>query len=492
MFFSNILSQRTWRWFLATARTATFSTSLQFVAAIVCGQTPAEYPLILSSNGRYVVDQAGRPFFINGEAAWSLISAVSKEDAELYLEDRRLKGFNLVVVTLVDRKFSPDPPRNFYGEAPFAVDGDFSTPREAYFSHADWVIDKAREKGIVVMLAPLYLGSGCGDEGWCREIHSSPEETIREYGRYIGNRYRSFPNLIWLIGGDTDPSGSRDGAATVLRRWFRQSVLGAQGVAGPAPVPDVQDKVRAFVAGLREHDRVHLISAHNARNQTAMDPWPDEPWLDLNNIYTDAQTYTAARREWARRPFKPFFLVESFYENEHASTPLSLRRQAYWAVLSGGVLGHVFGNCQIWGFSYGFCADSWKAQLDSEGSRTLALLGRLFSSRSFFLLEPERRRVTTIPDHQYGLEYVASASASDGSTMMSYLPVRKTVIADLSGISGPSTTAWWFNPRSGDAVFIGTYPTSFRLEVLPPAEQDWVLVVDSTSLSAGPPGGHAR
>jgi hypothetical protein len=28
--------------------------------------------------------------------------------------------------------------------------------------------------------------------------------------------------------------------------------------------------------------------------------------------------------------------------------------------------------------------------------------------------------------------------------------------------------------------------------VLPPAEQDWVLVVDSTSLSAGPPGGHAR
>lgn len=160
MFFSNILSQRTWRWWLATARPATFATSLQFVAAIVGAQTPAEYPLILSSNGRYVVDQAGRPFFINGEAAWSLISAVSKEDAELYLEDRQLKGFNLVVVTLVDRKFSPDPPRNFYGEAPFAVDGDFSTPREAYFAHADWVIDKAREKGIVVMLAPLILDRG--------------------------------------------------------------------------------------------------------------------------------------------------------------------------------------------------------------------------------------------------------------------------------------------------------------------------------------------
>jgi hypothetical protein len=489
MFLFNILSQRTRSRLLAAARTAAFASGLLCAAETVGAQAPTAYPLALSSNGRYVVDQAGRPFFMNGEAAWSLISAVSKEDAELYLEDRRRKGFNLVVVMLVDHKFSPEPPRNFYREAPFAIDGDFSTPKEAYFAHADWVIDKAREKGIAVMLAPLYLGSGCGDEGWCREIESSPTETIRDYGRYIGNRYKSFPNLVWLIGGDTDPTGSR--ARTVntgLRRWFRQSVLGAKGPAGPAPPPNLQDKVRAFVDGLREHDRVHLITAHNARNQAAMDPWPDEPWLDLNNVYTQAQTYTAARREWARKPFKPFFLVESFYENEHGSTPLSLRRQAYWAVLSGGVLGHVFGNCQIWGFSYGFCTDSWKAQLNSEGSRTLSLLGRLFGSRSFFLLEPDRRRVTTIPNHQYGPEYVASASASDGSTLMAYLPTRKTIIVDLAGISGTSTTAWWFNPRSGDAALIGTYPTSSRLEVLPPGDEDWVLVVDSASLSLGAPG----
>ena len=62
-------------------------------------------------------------------------------------------------------------------------------------------------------------------EGWCNEVKASSLETMRGYGRYIGNRYKSFPNIIWLIGGDTDPV--------------------ANGVA---------DKVREFVAGLKEFD----------------------------------------------------------------------------------------------------------------------------------------------------------------------------------------------------------------------------------------------
>ena len=64
----------------------------------------AKYPLVLSPDARYVVDQLGEPFFINGDTAWSLVVGISKKDAELYLEDRRRRGFNLVLESILSSK----------------------------------------------------------------------------------------------------------------------------------------------------------------------------------------------------------------------------------------------------------------------------------------------------------------------------------------------------------------------------------------------------
>jgi hypothetical protein len=63
----------------------------------------------LSADGTHVVDanDGGRPLFFNGDTAWSLIAQLSREDAELYLADRRRKGFNLVLVNLIERRVGP-------------------------------------------------------------------------------------------------------------------------------------------------------------------------------------------------------------------------------------------------------------------------------------------------------------------------------------------------------------------------------------------------
>jgi hypothetical protein len=42
---------------------------------------------------------------------------------------------------------------------------DWSVPNEKYFAHADWVIRKAAENGIAVLLVPAYLGYMGLDEG---------------------------------------------------------------------------------------------------------------------------------------------------------------------------------------------------------------------------------------------------------------------------------------------------------------------------------------
>lgn len=142
------------------------SLSLCLLLAIRCAAGPV-YPLKVSENKRYLVDRNNQPVLIHGDTAWSLITGVTKAEAEQYLENRRQKGFNAIIVNLIEHKFKG--PANRDGENPFTTAGDFATPGEKYFTHADWVIRKAAEKGIVVFLFPLYLGYEGTDEGWWEE-----------------------------------------------------------------------------------------------------------------------------------------------------------------------------------------------------------------------------------------------------------------------------------------------------------------------------------
>ena len=121
--------------------------------------------LQVSANRRYLVDQNNVPFLVQGDAAWSLIVGLNDTEVDQYLRNRRDKGFSTIIVELIEHRFCKKPPFNEAGDAPFTTPGDFSTPNEKYFAHADWVIHKAGEYGIQVMLAPMYLGYIGTDEG---------------------------------------------------------------------------------------------------------------------------------------------------------------------------------------------------------------------------------------------------------------------------------------------------------------------------------------
>ena len=54
----------------------------------------AAYPLKLSANHRYLVDQNGKPFFIVGDTPQGLMGRLTEQDAEYYFADREARGFN--------------------------------------------------------------------------------------------------------------------------------------------------------------------------------------------------------------------------------------------------------------------------------------------------------------------------------------------------------------------------------------------------------------
>ena len=419
------------------------------------------YPLKLSNNSRHLVDQSGKPFFWMGDSAWSLIAQLSREDAALFLEDRRQKGFSVVMASLIEHQFSSNPPRNYYGTLPFSGQ-NFTTPNESYFAHADYVISQAAQRGIIVLLFPLYLGYGCGSQGWCAEVASASMSDMRAWGRYVGNRYRNYDNIVWAIGGDTDPT-------------------------------PVRDKVREFVNGVRDNDTRHLFTTHNQPESFAITPWPNESWLNINNVYSYSYSlYQYCAIAYNRSPVMPFFLLESTYENEHGATAVQLRMQAYWPPLTGGI-GSIFGNCPIWHFgsAASWCGSTnWKGQLSSPGSVSMMYVQKLFTSREWHLLVPDLNH--TAMTAGYGSwgdsSYVTAALTSNGHTLIAYLTSSRQVTVDMSKISGTQARGWWYKPADGTTTPIGVFATSGSRGFTPPSSGDWVLVVDDASLNLPAPG----
>jgi len=87
----------TFRFALLFAALAAFVTA----AAHCSAAQPAEngshvpaYPLKVSANHRYLVDQAGKPFLIVGDTPQGLMGRLSEKDADFYFADREAHGFN--------------------------------------------------------------------------------------------------------------------------------------------------------------------------------------------------------------------------------------------------------------------------------------------------------------------------------------------------------------------------------------------------------------
>jgi hypothetical protein len=428
-----------------------FVVALALVVCASMASAAGPYPLRVGPDHRHLVDQSGTPYLIQGDAGWSLISGLTKEEAERYLEARRRLGFNSIIVNLIEHKFRG--PVNRYGEGPFTTAGDFSTPNEKYFEHADWVIRKAQEKGMQIFLAPIYLGYIGTDEGWIEELVTNGAEKARNWGRFAGKRYRDFDNIVWIIGGDRNPDTAR---------------------------PEVD----AVAQGIKETDDRHLLTAHCHPENSAIDQYRNEGWIDVNDTYTYNIVHEMLIRDYNRQPVLPYFLIETTYEGEHNASQVQVRRQAYWAILSGAT-GQFMGNRPMWLFDPG-----WEAALDSVGSTDMERLGWLFHSRPWYDLVPDQKHEVVVEGlgEFRGLDYLTAARTGDGGSVIAYMPTARPISVDMSKVSGKEAVAWWFDPHTAKATSIGKFPTSGKKEFKPPAEGDWVLVLDDAARNLPAPG----
>jgi hypothetical protein len=421
----------------------------------------ATFPLRIAAGQRHLEDAAGQPFLLHGDAAWSLIAQLTREDAQRYLDDRQARGFNAILVNIIEHRFAGHAPANAYGHQPFLTPGDFATPNETYFAHADWVVRQAADRGILVMLAPAYLGYGGGDDGWYRAMVANGPATLGTYGRYLGRRYGRFTNILWVHGGDFDPPR--------------------------------KELVRAVAEGIREHDRGALHTAHCAPETAASALWQGEPWLQLDNVYTYGPVRTAALRQYARPQSAggrmPFLLIESAYENEHGAGALRVRMQA-WQALLAGACGHVYGNNPVWHFDgpgLQPAPTAWQAALASRGAQSMTHLRTLMESIPWWRLVPDGQspRGGLVADGAASEQGPAAAATGDGMVAVAYLAGIRDVHVEMHRLRGPRVRLRWYDPSDGsfaDAAG-GTAAASGTQTVRPggrngAGHEDWVLLLE--------------
>jgi len=180
----------------------------------------------------------------------------------------------------------------------------------------------------------------------------------------------------------------------------------------------------------------------------------------------------------------PYVLIETTYEGEHNASAVQIRRQAYWAILAGAT-GQFMGNRPVWLFDPG-----WEAALNSAGAQDMERLFHLFSSHPWYQLVPDEKHEVVVDGlgEFNGMDYLAAARASDGSTVMAYMPTARTITVQMNSVSGTKAIAWWFNPRTGQVIEKGKFPTSGKRKFSPESEGDWVLVLDDAASNLTRPG----
>ena len=165
------------------------------------GTSSPAYPLKVSANRRYLVDQNNIPFLIAGDVPQPLVRMVSTADAASYFDDRQAHGFNAMWIdVLVAGPYYPDSRDDggtYDGILPFTgyLSGgkdtahyDLTKPNEAYFARVDQMLTLAANHGMVVFLDPIETGQ------WLPTMlrRNNGPTAAGVYGQYLGQPLQAF------------------------------------------------------------------------------------------------------------------------------------------------------------------------------------------------------------------------------------------------------------------------------------------------------------
>ncbi len=335
-------------------------------------------------------------------------------------------------------------------------------PNEKYFRHVDSIINIAAEKGLFIGLLPTWGDKV--DKQWGQGPVIFDVQNAFQYGKWIGNRYKDYPNIIWINGGDRNCGGGN------YQVWD------------------------ALALGIKSVDKNHLMTFHPWGGTGSSACFQNSDWLDFNMLQSGHSdrfiaNYDMVHADYDRIPVKPCMDGEPNYEDHPINwdpangwfNDWDVRRAAYQSVFDGG-MGVTYGCHAIWQFldkgrtAITWARHYWYEDLDLPGAFDMMYLRELIESKPFFSRIPDQSMI--IGDDS-GFTNKIIACRGDGYGFV-YLPANKGVTVKLSLISSDNNVSW-FNPRTGKYKAVGEIKENEKYFEVPVQGVDWVLVVEAAN-----------
>jgi Protein of unknown function (DUF4038)/Putative collagen-binding domain of a collagenase len=471
-----------------------------------------------SENGRFLVDEDGSGFFPIADTAWALAWRLKRDEVETYLERRSEQQFNTIALVAFPSFDGNVVIPNAYGDHAFAVSSrgawdplhPVTTPgndsQDAseydYWDHLEFIVDSAESRGMVVILLPAWGVCVAGDWGSGKPTGDLIFDTASgyQYSRWIGQRFRNKPNVIWMIGGDRSAVyGNRD-----YRDVFRAM---AEGVADGINGINQQDQQADYTTT--------LMSYHPRKWMPNSSEWfHNEPWLDFNSIQDQpSDQIIATELDYGLSPIKPTWLFEGGYEfRRNTYKAWQIRFQSWQTVFAGG-FGVTYGSMNVFAFDSD-AADpdepvtpaksrKWQVSLDEPGAMDMQHLLSLMTSMSndqFLDRIPDQSLIEGDAGGMDGNEGIRSTRlqatrGAKGDYALVYSANGRDISLKMDRLDAGQMDAFWFNPRTGQYRVqdretadlkpfmknIASGPTAPVQKFDPPGEvgdgNDWVLLL---------------
>ncbi|MBC8140812.1 MAG: glycoside hydrolase family 140 protein [Armatimonadetes bacterium] len=425
--------------------------------------------LRVSDNRRFLQESDGTPFFYLGDTAWELFHRLTLAQADEYLTDRAAKGYTVIQCVALAEFDGLETP-NANGDTPF-VGTDLTQPNEGYWAHMDAIVTRIAEHGMVAGLLPTW-GDKWNKGGWGAGPEIFTPENARVFGKWIGERYKTAPSLIWILGGDRKIESDTHRAI-----------------------------IREMAAGIAEGDAgKHLQTFHPQGQFTSSSEFHNDDWLAFNMYQTghtfDRDNYRSIGEDYALTPPKPCLDGEPGYEDH----PNAFRRETgymddyecrkflWWATLAGAC-GHTYGCHDIWQFydesispPVNFPRTPWREAMQLPGAGQMQHAKNLFLSRPYFSRVPDQSVIVsdTFDDELRRTHHIQASRDANGAYIFVYSASGQGFTVDMSKLSGTATGAW-LDPRTGKNKECGTFANTGTQEFTPPSKGrgcDWVLMLD--------------
>ena len=485
------------------------------------------HPIRVSSDGHFLVQPDGSPFFWLGDTAWSLFMRLNRDETDEYLKDRAAKGFTVIQAVVMGGPADRLDVPNREGALPL-LHRDPRSPNPKYFEHVDWVVDRAAHYGLRIAMLPVWGSAIFGGYLEDSQDHVFDPKTSEAYGRWIAQRYRN-KGIIWILGGDTNPVGV-------------STVLNGDKILPPTDltIRDFRPLYDSMAKGIIEGEGGKpMISYHltccswlgTAKPRTSL-YLGDRSWLSINMLQSShfrnpgsqtlfpgvafawdgTRNYEPIRDEYDSVPARPVIDGEPRYEDltvDVETNPKAIASKGYWTAYDArnaayhavfaGAAGHTYGDASVWQFydPSHFPAVppvreglTWRKALQQPGADQMRYLKYLILSRPYLTRIPDQSVLVNAAGD--GEEHVEATRDKSGDYMMIYTPKGEPVEVDLSKLNGLRAVGWWFDPRSGVATRTQSeVSTTGTMRFSPPSggsDADWVLVLDDASRGFSAPG----